>query len=128
MSHHPMPTTLDERDDAILAERTAALDAVDGPRVGDYVDFADGVTRRISYLWPGHAQTSDYGSYYLGNGYVSMSGSLFVPVPTDTLALTDEKRDGAVWFFHHDWAQAHNGIGMTIPFRVFTCPLDAPTS
>ena len=27
-----------------------ALDAFAGPRVGDWVDFADGVSRRISYI------------------------------------------------------------------------------
>lgn len=117
----------DERDAEILAERIAEYDARQGPRVGDYVRFADDVTRRISYVWRDEhetvfsVQTSTGGSYYLGKGYVSMSGSLFGGVKPDTLTLTDETRDGGVWFFHHDWHTAHNGVDVTVPFRVFTC-------
>lgn len=125
-------TPLDDRDQAILAERTAALDAVEEPRVGDFVVFADGVTRRISYHWhdgagwDGGYQSSDGGSYYLGTGYVSMSGGLYTTVPKETLTLTDEKRDGSVWFFHHDHHTAHNGVDVMIPFRVYACSLPAP--
>ena len=122
---------LDERDEAILAQRVAALDAVEGPRVGDFVRFADGVERRISYIWPeawddettSSVQTSDGGSYYLGDGYVSMSGSLYTGVHGRTLTLTDEQREGSVWFFHHNQHVAHNGVDVMIPFRVFTCSL-----
>jgi hypothetical protein len=54
---------LDDRDKAILAARVAAFDSTEGPRVGDYVRFADGVTRRISYAGhdprPGRATVHD---------------------------------------------------------------------
>jgi hypothetical protein len=117
----------DDRDQAILDERIAAYDEIPGPRVGDFVVFANDVTRRISYIWRDEndvvlsVQTSDGGSYYLGKGYVSMSGSLYNGVKAETLTETDEKRDGRVWFFHHDWSTAHNGVDTTMPFRVFTC-------
>lgn len=34
---------VDEQDQTIIAERMAALDAVTGPRVGDWVHFANDV-------------------------------------------------------------------------------------
>lgn len=117
--------TLDQRDVSIVAERMAALDAKPGPRVGDFVRFSDGTLRRISYRWTdgagwdGGCQTSDGGSYYLGNGYVSMSGSLHPAVPTEQLTPTGERRDGSVWIFHHDIRQAHNGVDVSVPFRVY---------
>lgn len=58
----------DERDAAMLAERIVALDKIPGFRVGDYVEFANGVTRRISHIWDDGPQTSDSGSYFLGKG------------------------------------------------------------
>lgn len=122
---------LDERDQEILANRVELLNKVEGPRVGDFVIFANGVERRISHIWewgdgPEAIQSSDGGSYYLGAGYVSMSGGLRPPVKPATLTPTDQKREGSVWFFHHDHWLAHNGIEATIEFRVFTCSQEAP--
>lgn len=116
----------DERDLAIVAERVKALDAVPGARVGDYVIFADGVTRRISYDWGNSVQTSRGGSWYLGHGYTSFSGGLYRGVPTDTLTDTGETRDGTCWIFRHDMMRAHNGVDVRIPFRVFRCSEVAP--
>ena len=123
----------DDRDQQIVNERAQGLDAHEGVRVGDYVDFADGVTRRVSYLWPGdcyedgqpRAQTSDGGSWYLGNGYVSFSGSLYECVSVGTMRETGQKA-GAVWVFHHDYWGAHRGVSHEIPFRVFECAEKAP--
>ena len=123
----------DDRDRAIVAERAAALDAIEGPRVGDYVEFANGVTRRISHVWDFQdgstvtVQTSAGGSYYLGHGYVSFSGSLYRAVSAETLTRTGEERDGDVWLFHHDCAQAHNGVNLSIAFRVYRSSVEAPT-
>lgn len=132
----------DEHDQAILTARQTMLDKLNHPRVGDWVDFANGVSRRISHIWP-HDHTRDtatkglhpkdglqtshdgYG-YYLGEGYISFSGSLYRSVEARTLTLTEEKRNGRVWFFHHNHAQAHNGVETTIPFRVYKCNLPAP--
>jgi hypothetical protein len=117
---------LDARDQEILAGRVEKLNEQEGVRVGDYVLFADVVLRRVSYDWGDSVQTSDGGSYYLGNGYVSMSGSLYTSVPKESLHLTEEVLEGDVWFFHHDWRTAHNGISALVKFRVFTCSLPAP--
>lgn len=123
----------DEKDAHILAERVAALNARrESLRVGDWVIFADGVERRISYIWadendvPFSVQTSKGGSFYLGDGYVSFSGSLFKPVKPETLTLTGDVRKGSVWFFHHDYSTAHNGVYAEMDFRVFKCSEDAP--
>ena len=131
-------TEFDERDRAIVAEREQALNADQGPRVGDYVEFANSVTRRISHMWPAFAdtgdgwsapasaQTSEGGSFYLGDGYVSFSGGLHPGIPVDTLTRTEEMRPGSVWVFHHDWHTAHNGVDTEIPFRVYHSTADAP--
>jgi hypothetical protein len=128
MSAQLTTTALDERDSAILAARIEAFDRVNGPRDGDYVRFADGIERRISFVTPiewlpecDSIQTSDGGSWYLGNGYVSFSGGLYRGVKRETLTLTEETKPGSVWFFHHDYHTAHNGIDTTISFRVYEC-------
>lgn len=117
---------LDDKDRAIIAEHTAAFDAIPGPRTGDYVEFTDGITRRISYRWDDSVQTSNGGSWHLGDGWVIFSGSLSVSVPLDTLTETDERREGSVWIFHHDWPERDNGVDTAISFRVFRCSREAP--
>jgi len=123
---------LDDRDREILATRVAMLNKVEGPRVGDFVIFADKIERRISYIWCDEhdtvflIQTSEGGSYHLSNGHVSMSGGLYDGVKLETLTPTDQVREGSVWFFHHDIWMAHNGVDTTIEFRVFTCSQEAP--
>lgn len=127
-----MKTVFDERDAAILEARKVALDEIQAPRDGDYVRFADGVERRVSYVTPADwapecdsVQTSDGGSWYLGHGYTSFSGGLFDGVPHSSLTLTNETKPGSCWFFHHDYATADNGVDVEIPFRVYQCNLPA---
>jgi hypothetical protein len=124
---------LDERDAEIISARLAAMDAREGPRVGDFVRFACGTLRRISHDWGDGVQTSDAGSFYLGDYGCSFSGALFGTVPTDSLTLahldsgwSPETRAGAVWVFHHDHHCAHNGVHASIPFRVYVCDREAP--
>jgi len=130
--------TFDGRDAEIRMDRIILLDAVTKPRQGDYVVFANGITRRISHVWDWSGcegvepdedisvQTSTGGSWYLGEGYCSFSGSLYRGVPGKSLTLTSEKRPGSAWFFHHDFAGAGCGVDVTLDFRVYTCNLDAP--
>lgn len=128
-------TTLDARDAEILAARIAKLDAIEGPRCGDYLRMPDGEMARVAHVYPVdwdemHGVQPNYtasnwrerygeGSYYLGSGYVSMSGSLGDWIAATRLTLTDETREGSCWFFHHDHARAHNGVTVTIPFRIY---------
>lgn len=126
--HHSIKT-LDERDSAILAAREAAFAARTGPRIGDWVVFSDGVERLISYDWGGEEfQTSDGGSFHLGSsGHLSFSGSLFGTVPAGSLSDTGEVRGTPVWFFHHDFMTAHNGVDAFVSARVYRCSLPAPS-
>lgn len=122
---------LDERDQAIVNQRMAAVDAIAGPRVGDFVLFADGTERRISYAWPAgdtfpaSVQTSDLGAgrFYLGRFGLSFSGGLHPGVIEDSLADTGETREGDAWIFHHDSHRADNGVEFKAPFRVYRCAL-----
>lgn len=137
---------LDDQDERTIIARAAAYDRIPGPRVGDFVEFADGITRRISHVWAAdwhedniaRCQTSDGGSFYLGgigesmwhrlsggegdrgDAYVSFSGSLYESVKADTLKLAGS-RNGAVWVFHHEQWGAGRGVNGTMAFRVFTC-------
>jgi hypothetical protein len=126
---------LDERDGATVAERMARLDERSGPRVGDFLRFANGVERRISHYWgaepdvPGWragVQTSDGGSWHLGEGGCSFSGGLYPLVALDTLTDTGETRNGSAWIFHHGHRCAGGGVDFLAPFRVFTCSEEAP--
>lgn len=81
--------------------------------------------RRICWVHrdPARVQTigEGAGSYYLGSGYVSYSGALDPSVPLAELELTDERRSGPVWFFHHDWWESGNGVQAEVMFRVYAC-------
>jgi hypothetical protein len=130
--------TIDDRDRELIARYDQAR-PTDGPQVGDWIDFADGVRRRVSYIWPVDCfsadpgrgvgvQTSEpeRGRWYLGDGYCSYSGALYAYVRADTLALTDERRTGDCWTFHHAQMRAHNGITFDLDWPVWACTLEAP--
>jgi len=124
---------LDEQDQEIYRERQLRLDNRRSPDMGDWVEFADGVTRRISHVWRASegwedttVQTSDGGSFYLGNdGSVSFSGSLYRSIDIKTLTFTGEFRPASAWFFHHDWMSAGNGIDVMADFRVYRSTLNS---
>ena len=118
----PDGTTLDERDSAIFSERFHAYQDIHGPRVGDFVRFADGHLERISHIWPDGVQTSEGGSFYLGDGYISFSGGLNPLIPSSELEYHADHKRGSVWFFHHDYWQAHNGVNASMDFRVYAVP------
>jgi hypothetical protein len=91
---------LDVRDAQIALTRAALLNQRTTPGSGDFVRFVDGVLRRVSHVWGFEPalQTSDGGSWYLGDGYVSFSGSLYSAIPTETCVRTSERRSGEfIW-------------------------------
>ena len=112
-------TLFDAPDDAILTARQAAFDAISGPRVGDRILMLDGTEQRFSHRWDDGMQTSRGGSFYLGNGYLSFSGSLYPTVPFDKLVETNMTEMASAWFFHHDHHTAHNGVDVRIRVRVY---------
>jgi len=113
----------DDRDQAILEEKISEMEELIGPRVGDFVIFSDGVAHRFSYDWDGSLQTSEGGSFYLGRGHVSFSGGLNPPIPKTKLVDTGETKIGRVWFFHHNFATAHNGVNAEVEFKVYKTEL-----
>ena len=126
-----MRPAIDDRDRELITTRSATLAARTTPQVGDFVDFTNGITRRISHLWTAwpdpSIQTSDNGSFYLAAGACSFSGGLYPGIPAELFTPTDERREGSAWLFHHDDAEAYNGVYFTVPFRVWRCEQAAET-
>lgn len=119
---------LDEKNQGILLLRSKMYLENPEPQVGDYVEFIDGVCRRISHAWwDGDIQSSTGGSFYLGNGYASFSGALYRSVPKNSISNSKELRPASFWFFRDDNAIAHNGIIVSALVRVWKCNLPAPT-
>jgi hypothetical protein len=98
-----------------------------GPREGDWVIEKNGKISRITYIWtdekgiPFQIQTggSKYGSFYLGNGYISYSGSLDHGHKPNKLRMLKRKMEGQVWFFKDNMWGAHRSVDFMMEFRVF---------
>jgi len=115
---------LDERDRDILFKRVQERDEIEGPKVGDFVRFPDGRLERFTYDWDDAIQTTmkgfGEGSFYLHeNGGSSYSGGLDPAIPKECLTKLPEIKDGRFWFFHHNYATAHNGVDVMVPCRVY---------
>jgi hypothetical protein len=123
----------DEKDAEILRVNMEALDQRPGIRTGDIIRFACGTVARVAHVWtqdeeiesvqPASSPGAHGDGYYLGKGYVSMSGGLNPSIKIEHFTDTGEKQDALVWFFHHNWSGAGHGVFTTAPFRVFTCDL-----
>lgn len=114
--------TPDGRDHVIARDRLTVWSRKPGPRVGDFVVMPDGTRERFAYEWPKGIQTTDdeNASFYLGYGYVSMSGALLNPtIPKEKLQPTSETKEGVFWFFHHDLPGYARGVGARTPCRVY---------
>ena len=113
----------DGRDGDMLHQRIMARDVFNGPRIGDFVKMPDSTLRRFTHDWGDDIQTTtprfSGGSFYLGNGCASYSGALDAAILKTKIKNTGKTRDGAFWFFHHDFSTAHNGVHFTIPCRIF---------
>ena len=124
------PYALDDKDREILAQRIGEWSAYEGgPRVGEYFLTPDGYLR-FTHDWGETIQTTvkpgyDSSFYFGRGGYMSFSGSLNPGIRTDSLELTSEIRDGACWFFSHDYSEAHNGVHVTAPCRVWRLKTEA---
>jgi hypothetical protein len=113
---------LDEHERRILAERVKLRRQRTDPLVGDWVDFPDGHSERIGYVWSDGLQTSETGDFYLcetGNG--SFSGNLNHVIGMKHFADTEKTRPGRFWVFYHDVWTAHGGVHCEVPCRVWRC-------
>lgn len=127
-----MQPEFDARDQAILDARQAAFLAVTRIKVGDFVRFPDGSERRATYVWPDEQGNADgiqtgsvYGSYYLGDGYMDYSGSLYHCQDARQFERTGEFKQGRAWFFHHDYHRAFGGIDVLVNCPVWICREEA---
>ncbi len=114
----------DEHDRDLLTQRSDRRNQRPGMRVGDWLVLLDGTIRRIAYIWTEAklVQPTDHedtGSFYLGLGYLSMSGGLDSGLPMDDFTSTGMHRKGSCWLFHHNIREAHNGVDMELLCRLF---------
>ena len=113
--------------DELLERRSHLRDEDTGPRVGDFVilpwSFAphEGRTERISHDWGEDVgvQTAPGGSFYLGDGFVSVSGAHNPIIFTALLEPTGETRQGWFWFSSGDSRGPGNRIEVQAPCRVY---------
>lgn len=114
-----MPT-FDDRDQQALDMRIAHRGSADHPRVGDWVRDMNGAMRRVSHAWSDGYQTSDGGSYYIDRaGWCEFSGGLYPIEGRQWFDRADDDKPGRVWFFHHEYRTAHNGVDAMISFPVW---------
>lgn len=112
----------------ILQERTVTYSLKQGPRVGDFLRLPHGEYVRFTHIWDEHIQTYYNGSFYLGNGYISYSGSLDHGIKKSDILPTTETKEGGVWFFDKDMQRAGGGVDYKITFRVFEIKEGSDTS
>lgn len=108
----------DDRDQQILSERMEAYNTIQEVKVGEFLQYKD-TFLRFSHDWGESIQTSQGGSYYLGDGYISMSGALNSGVDKSALELTPGHKNGSVWFFHHDYHTGGGGVDFQVSLRVW---------
>ena len=116
-----MNNHLDHVDQLILRTSIKMREKLEGPRMGDFVLFPNGVIERFSHDWGDDIQTSPGGSFYLTkSGCASLScGGLNPAVPKQSLELTSATLPGAFWFFHHGIAGAGRAVQCEAPCRIF---------
>ncbi len=107
------------RNEQILNERIKAYNKLKWARIGDYL-YYKGEYVRFTHDWGDSLQTSEgEGSFYLGKGYVSYSGSLNTGLSKELIQYAGKRKLGRVWFFDSDVWGAGRGVNFEIPFRVF---------
>ena len=106
----------------ILAERMRDYDAIQGPRVGDWLDTPKGQFRIAlcskDTIQPTMYTAEENQGFYLG-GAISYSGSLGEPVQLSRMYDSGEKRAALVWFFSENDVRAHNSVYQKADFRIF---------
>lgn len=116
---------LDKTDQELLTLKISLWENKRYIKSGDFVRFKDGTLRRVSHVWqgdhgrPDFIQTSDRGSFYFGNGYMSFSGGLRPGLDASLFSLTNETIEGWAWFFSHDIRKANNAVNVKVPCQVW---------
>lgn len=119
---------LDNEDLKIQTYRNQQRAKISGPRVGDYIKMLDGSLRRFTHDWGDGLQTTvgqnhpcngDESFYLCDNGALSFSGSLDPSIDLSKIADTGKTKIGNCWFFHRDYATAHNGVHAEVDCRIY---------
>jgi len=88
-----------------------------------------GLFTRFTHAWDDTIQTGGgQGGFYLGNGYISYSGSLDSGVKYSDIEQTSEVKAGSIWFFDKGISGAGRGVDYTMNFRVFKLKDGADTN
>jgi len=106
----------------ILKQKENRYNRFKGIRIGDWLkDHKTGKDEKNNPTLYQTTEEGDAGSFYLGDGYMSFSGSLNHGYETKLFKFRKlpYKRNGRVWFFKNRFATAHNGIEYPMKFRVF---------
>ena len=96
----------------------------DTPKQGEFMEAPDGTLRRIAHVW--HTDdgmiewqpVSGNGSYFMGQGYMSMSGSL-ESSERHQYEPTDRTHPASAWTWHRGWSGAGNGVNFIVNVRVW---------
>lgn len=115
----------------LLASRLTNFERFSGPRVGDYLKMPHGEYTRFTYDLGDQIQTGgrERSRFYMTTGgQCDFSGTLHSGVLKADLQLTDERKDGLIWFFDQNYQRADGGVEFMVPFRVFTLIDGADTS
>jgi hypothetical protein len=113
-------TALDSRDQAMIAARLAARQQRPGPKIGDFVYFADGAIHRIADLSTRTVHTTAQREFYLGAWGCEFLGEPTHEIPSDSLARPLESAWGSVWIFHHDHPRPGNSVVFDARFEVYS--------
>lgn len=117
-----------KKDLAIFEERLKAHESYKTPIEGHWIKKPDNTYTRLTHCWNDYVQDGGgQGSYYLcSNGKASYSGGLNHGAPYDMLELTEERKKGMFWIFHHGCSGASRGVDYSHACKVWRIkPLDS---
>jgi hypothetical protein len=114
----------------LLRRKAKVFNKIKSVRVGDYLEYSPGAFTRFTHKWDDSIQTggSSGSSYFLGDGYLSYSGSLDDGVKITDVILTKKKKKGSVWFFSEDLSGGGRGVHYIMNFRVYKLKKNADVS
>lgn len=134
----------DDKDRELLVQREVKRDVRQNeekkPEVGDFVQMPNGELLQFTHYWEDdlkgdyiqttiskrpredgsiHPCAGDISFYMDRDGFCSFSGSLDKALDVGKLVLSQGKRYGNVWFFHHDQPGAHRAVYAMVQFRIW---------
>lgn len=109
-------TTLNQE---IIRSRSTLYDSLEGPRIGDYIKLPNDQFYRITNFNRNNQFGIGTGSYFLGEGHLSFSGTANDWLTVSDIKLTAEQKAGSSWIFDQNKVRAGGRVDFQIPFRVY---------